>query len=95
MCFSQNLHALELNLANLEQREEALPDSAVPMRRAAGGTPFTSPLSPACSSPLGVSNHGLAETAGVKHKHSPWVETRRKRSGAPPAGHVTPSFSEQ
>lgn len=92
MRFSQNLHALELNLANLEQAGEALPDRALPVRRAAGGTPFSSPFSamnspppvPPLTSPLGVSNHGAAEGAGVKHKPpSPWVETRRKRSVAP------------
>ena len=107
MRFSQNLHALELNLANLEQSGEALPDRpssdrALPVRRVGGGNnngctpPFSSPFSPACSSPavpltspLNASNYNVAvaEAAGVMHKphgaHSPWVETRRKRSVAP------------
>ena len=104
MRFSLNLHALELNLANIEQTEQ-LPERT-PRRVGGTPTPFTSPLS-ACSAltspsavltsppPLGISNTLPAAAAGgqkLMKSPSGWVETRRKRSMAVTVSSVAPSM---
>jgi hypothetical protein len=100
LLFSHNLHALELNLAILEQAGEALPHKVRP--RAAAPPHLTSPshlASPPRQTALQASTAHNSQPALVSPIDSPLgspkpasISTRRKRSGAStPAGASAPA----